>query len=81
MIDLRAIFGGERSTSFSRIFCSGSNYCAQYCRPVGHEAKLISTHLVMAIRQNQKTDKNDALAIVQTSLLPDINTALTRTMY
>ncbi len=27
----------------------------------------------MAVRQNQKTDKNDALAIVQASLLPDIN--------
>ncbi|MGX9419518.1 IS110 family RNA-guided transposase, partial [Vibrio sp. WJH972] len=59
--------------------CSGSNYWVQYCRSVGHEAKLISTRLVMAIRQNQKTDKNDALAIVQASLLPDINFVSSKT--
>ena len=28
--------------------------------------------MVAAVRQNQKTDKNDALAIVQASLLPDV---------
>ncbi len=33
----------------------------------------------MAIRQNQKTDKNDALAIVQASLLPDINFVSSKT--
>ena len=31
----------------------------------GHDAQLISAKLVASIRQNQKTDKNDALAIVQ----------------
>jgi transposase len=31
-----------------------------------------SRKLVAAIRQNQKTDKNDALAIVQATLLPDV---------
>lgn len=59
--------------------CCGSNYWAQYCRSIGHEAKLISTRLVMAVRQNQKTDKNDALAIVQASLLPDINFVTSKT--
>jgi transposase len=38
----------------------------------GHDARLISAKLVSAVRQNQKTDKNDALAIVQASLLPEI---------
>ncbi|MCU4677714.1 IS110 family transposase [Catenovulum sp. 2E275] len=61
--------------------CSGSNYWVQFCRSVGHEAKLISTRLVMAVRQNQKTDKNDALAIVQASLLPDIHFVSSKTTH
>ena len=40
---------------------------------VGHTAHLISAKLVSTIRQNQKTDKNDALAIVQASLLTNIS--------
>lgn len=59
--------------------CSGSNYWAQVSRSLGHEAKLISTRLVMAIRQNQKTDRNDALAIVQAALLPDIHFVSSKT--
>lgn len=30
----------------------------------GHDARLISAKLVSVVRKNQKTDKNDALAIV-----------------
>ncbi len=59
--------------------CSGSNYWAQYCRSMGHKAKLISTRLVGAIRQNQKTDKNDALAIVQAALLPEVHFVASKT--
>jgi hypothetical protein len=36
-----------------------------YFFQTGHDAQLISAKLVASIRQNQKTDKNDALAIVQ----------------
>jgi transposase len=39
---------------------------------LGHDAQLISAKLVDTVRQNQKNDKNDALAIVQASQLPDI---------
>lgn len=39
---------------------------------MGHDAQLISAKLVDTVRQNQKNDKNDALAIVQASQLPDI---------
>lgn len=59
--------------------CSGSNYWAQYCRSIGHKPKLISTRLVRAIRQNQKTDKNDALAIVQAALLPEVHFVASKT--
>ena len=50
-----------------------SNYWKQKAVEAGHTAHLISAELVSSIRQNQKTDKNDALAIVQASLLPDIS--------
>ncbi len=52
--------------------CSGANYWCQLAKSLGHDARLISRRLVMAVRQNQKTDKNDALAVVQAALLPDV---------
>ncbi len=52
--------------------CGTSNYWKQKALEYGHDAKLISAKLVANIRQNQKTDKNDALAIVQASELTDI---------
>ncbi|MFT5759624.1 MAG: transposase [Alteromonadaceae bacterium] len=62
------------STPITVVFkaCGTSNYWKQKAISLGHEARLISAKLVGAIRQNQKTDKNDALAIVQATLLPDV---------
>jgi transposase len=42
--------------------CGTSNYWKQRAIEAGHDARLISDKLVASIRQNQKTDKNDALA-------------------
>ena len=52
--------------------CATSNYWMQVAKEKGHDARIISAKLVSQIRQNQKTDKNDALAIVQASQLIDI---------
>lgn len=52
--------------------CGTSNYWKQVALSEGHDARLISAKLVSKIRQNQKTDKNDALAIVQASQLTGI---------
>ena len=52
--------------------CGTSNYWKQRAIEAGHDARLISAKLVASIRQNQKTDKNDALAIAQASQLADI---------
>lgn len=52
--------------------CGTSNYWRQVATRLGHDARLISAKLVAKIRQHQKTDKNDALAIVQASQLADI---------
>lgn len=52
--------------------CATSNYWQQVAKDAGHNACIISAKLVANIRQHQKTDKNDALAIVQASQLVDI---------
>ncbi len=52
--------------------CSTSNFWKQKASESGHDARLVSAKLVSAIRQNQKTDKNDALAIIQASQLADV---------
>ena len=62
-----------QSTTIVFEACSTSNYWKQKALEAGHSARLISAKLVSTVRQNQKTDKNDALAIAQASFLPDIN--------
>ncbi|GAD91262.1 hypothetical protein VHA01S_080_00020 [Vibrio halioticoli NBRC 102217] len=57
----------------------GSNYWNQLATDFGHQSRLISSRLVSAIRQNQKTDKSDTLAIIQASQLPDIKFASGKT--
>lgn len=54
------------SESVTVIFeaCGTSNYWKQLASSFGHDARLISPKLVASVRQNQKTDKNDALAII-----------------
>ena len=52
--------------------CASSNYWKQTALSYGHDARLISAKLVSQIRQHQKTDKNDALAVVQASQLIDV---------
>lgn len=52
--------------------CGTSNYWKQLAVSLGHDARLIPPKLVATVRQNQKTDRNDALAIVQASSLPDV---------
>ena len=49
--------------------CGMSNYWKQKAVEAGHQCKLISAKLVSTVRQDQKTDKNDALAIVQAPIL------------
>lgn len=50
-----------------------TNYWKQQALKHGHDARLVSARLVAMIRQNQKTDKNDALAVAQASQLVDVN--------
>jgi transposase len=52
--------------------CGMSNYWMQRATALGHNALLILAKLVSVVRQNQKTDANDALAIVQATHLPEV---------
>ncbi len=52
--------------------CDTSNYWKQVALTAGHDARLICPKLVSTVRQKQKTDKNDAFAIVQASKIPGI---------
>jgi transposase len=52
--------------------CATSNYWKQTASKYGHDSRIISAKLVAKIRQHQKTDKNDALAVAQASQLVDI---------
>jgi transposase len=51
--------------------CSTSNYWKKKALEARHDARFISAKLVATVRQNQKTNKNDALPIVQAASLPD----------
>ena len=53
--------------------CSTSNYWKQVALSHGHDARLISAKLASSVRQNQKTDKNDALAVAQAAQLTDVS--------
>ena len=52
--------------------CGTSNYWKQTALKYGHTAHIISAVLVSSIRQHQKNDKNDALAVAQAALLPEV---------
>lgn len=52
--------------------CGTSNYWLRAAREAGHDARLISAKFVSVIRQSQKTDANDALAIVQATYVPQV---------
>lgn len=53
--------------------CGTSNYWKQQAIKYGHDARLVSAKLVSKIRENQKTDENDALAVAQAGQLVGIN--------
>ena len=64
----------SKSTPVTIVFeaCGTSNYWKQKAISYGHDARLISAQLVSTVRQNQKNNKNDSLAVVQAALLPSV---------
>ncbi|WP_181870795.1 IS110 family transposase [Vreelandella rituensis] len=52
--------------------CGGSHYWARQIKALGHAVGLISPQFVTPFRKGHKTDANDALAIVEAGLRPDM---------
>jgi transposase len=52
--------------------CSGTYYWSRRFQELGHEVKLISAQFVKPFVQGNKTDRNDAKAIVEAAQRPDM---------
>lgn len=52
--------------------CGGANYWARVFRQFGHEVKLIAPQFVVPYRRGNKNDYNDAQAIAEAALRPDM---------
>ena len=64
-----------RHQSPSRVYleaCGGAHHWARALRALGHEVRMIAPQFVTPFRKGHKTDKNDALAIVEAGLRPDM---------
>lgn len=54
--------------------CGGSNWWAQKLSSMGHSVKLISPQFVKPFASRQKNDRNDARAVLEASLRPQVRT-------
>lgn len=52
--------------------CGGSHYWARQLRALGHDVQMIAPQFVTPFRKGHKTDANDALAIAEAGLRPDM---------
>lgn len=70
-----ALLDFMRRQSPCRVFmeaCGGAHYWARQLSALGHEVSLIAPQFVTPFRKGHKTDANDALAIVEAGLRPDM---------
>lgn len=63
--DLLAFFARLAPCLIAMEACSGSHYWGRELRKQGHDVRLISPQFVVAYRNNQKNDYNDAQAICE----------------
>jgi len=60
--------------------CGGAQYWVRKVQKLGHIAKILPLRQVAAIRQGQKTDVSDALAIAITARQPGLKTSGIKTL-
>ncbi|HHL2713321.1 TPA: IS110 family transposase, partial [Yersinia enterocolitica] len=53
--------------------CASAHYWGRLCTSLGHEARLISPQFVKPFVKSNKNDRNDARAICEAALRPDMN--------
>jgi transposase len=59
--------------------CSGSQHWARQLKELGHEVMLIPAQHVVAFRQGAKNDRNDAAAIAEAAMRPNLRTVPVKT--
>ncbi|MDV6252906.1 IS110 family transposase [Vibrio sp. EA2] len=53
--------------------CGSAHHWGRFCQNLGHDVSIIAPKNVTPFRANQKTDKNDALAIAIASQQPNVH--------
>lgn len=60
--------------------CAGAHYWARLAKSCGHQVKILPALSVAPYRQGHKTDKNDALAVAECAVRPNIKEAPLKTI-
>ena len=55
--------------------CASAHYWARQAMALGHQVKILPALVVAPFRQGHKTDKNDALAVAECAVRPQIKEA------
>lgn len=69
---LKELLVKERTSLIAMEACSTAHYWARYAMSLGHNVKVINARTVKGFLVNQKTDKNDALAIATAASMEHI---------
>jgi len=64
----------------SLVACASAHYWARHAKSFGHQIKILPALAVAPYRQGHKTDKNDALAVAECAVRPNIKIAPMKTI-
>lgn len=72
--DLAAFMSNQPTSIVAMEACGSSHFWARQFQSFGHEVRLIAPQFVTPFRKGHKTDANDALAIAESAMRPDLRT-------
>ncbi|MCF7982537.1 MAG: IS110 family transposase, partial [Pseudomonadales bacterium] len=78
--DLLAYMANQPISIIAMEACSSAHFWARRLQSMGHEVKLIAPQFVTPFRKGHKTDANDALAIAESAMRPDLRTVPIKTL-
>ena len=70
--DLLAFLANQPISIVAMEACAGAHYWARRLQSMGHEVRLIAPQFVAPFRKGHKTDANDALAVAESAMRPDL---------
>ena len=79
-VDMAAYFANQPKSIIAMEACGSSHHWARQLQSLGHEVKLIAPQFVTPFRKGHKTDANDALAIAESAMRPDLRTVPIKTL-